>query len=199
MNASPGPSWNGSPSYREVMARLNLLVDKVDWIAARVSTIEQTSSSLMGRLPGSEETADRPSRASHSQQTPPTARPTPSAAGSRACASPPAAGRTPTGEKDAAGAGCSAGRASAGGPVTDEEGRRERAEVEGLAIAEDVAEAVFEEAPARVADSPPSAAPPASGGARPPQAGAGDRGEPRAGGHAAAPARTPQALSLIHI
>ena len=193
MNASPGPSWNGSPSYREVMARLNLLVDKVDWIAARVSTIEQTSSSLMGRLPGSEETADRPSRASHSQQTPPTARPTPSAAGSRACASPPAAGRTPTGEKDAAGAGCSAGRASAGGPVTDEEGRRERAEVEGLAIAEDVAEAVFEEAPARVADSPPSAAPPASGGARPPQAGAGDRGEPRAGGHAAAPARTPQA------
>ena len=193
MNASPGPSWNGSPSYREVMARLNLLVDKVDWIAARVSTIEQTSSSLMGRLPGSEETADRPSRASHSQQTPPTARPTPSAAGSRACASPPAAGRTPTGEKDAAGAGCSAGRASAGGPVTDEEGRRERAEVEGLAIAEDVAEAVFEEAPARVAASPPSAAPPASGGARPPQAGAGDRGEPRAGGHAAAPARTPQA------
>lgn len=193
MNASPGPSWNGSPSYREVMARLNLLVDKVDWIAARVSTIEQTSSSLMGRLPGSEETADRPSRASHSQQTPPTARPTPSAAGSRACASPPAAGRTPTGEKDAAGAGCSAGRASAGGPVTDEEGRRERAEVEGLAIAEDVAEAVFEEAPARVADSPPSAAPPASGGARPPQAGAGDRGEPRAGGHAAAPAHTPRA------
>lgn len=86
MNASPGPSWNGSPSYREVMARLNLLVDKVDWIAARVSTIEQTSSSLMGRLPGGEETADRPSRASQSQQTPPTARPTPSAAGSRACA-----------------------------------------------------------------------------------------------------------------
>lgn len=193
MNASPGPSWNGSPSYREVMARLNLLVDKVDWIAARVSTIEQTSSSLMGRLPGSEETADRPSRASQSQQTPPTARPTPSAAGSRACASPPAAGRTPTGEKDAAGAGCSAGRASARGPVTDEEGRRERAEEEGLAIAEDVAEAVFDEAPARVADSPPSAAPPASGGARPPQAGAGNRSEPRAGGHAAAPAHTPRA------
>jgi len=62
------------------MARLNLLVDKVDWIAARVSTIEQTSSSLMGRLPGSEETADRPSRASQSQQTPPTARPAPSPA-----------------------------------------------------------------------------------------------------------------------
>lgn len=196
MNASPGPSWNGSPSYREVMARLNLLVDKVDWIAARVSTIEQTSSSLMGRLPGSEETADRPSRASQSQQTPPTARPTPSAAGSRACASPPAAGRTPTGEKDAAGAGCSAGRASARGPVTDEEGRRERAEEEGLAIAEDVAEAVFDEAPARGAasrPSPPSAAPPASGRARPPQAEAGDRGEPRIGGHAAALARTPQA------
>lgn len=195
MNASPGPSWNGSPSYREVMARLNLLVDKVDWIAARVSTIEQTSSSLMGRLPGSEETADRPSRASQSQQTPPTARPAPSpaAAGARASASPPAAGRTPTGEKDAAGAGRSAGRASAGGPVTDEEGRRERAEAEGLAIAEEVAEAVFEEAPARVADSPPSAAPPASGGARPPQAGAGNRSEPRAGGHAAAPAHTPRA------
>ena len=196
MNASPGPSWNGSPSYREVMARLNLLVDKVDWIAARVSTIEQTSSSLMARLPGSEETADRPSRASQSQQTPPTARPTPSAAGSRACASPPVAGRTPTGEKDAAGAGCSAGRASARGPVTDEEGRRERAEEEGLAIAEDVAEAVFDEAPARGAasrPSPPSAAPPASGRARPPQAEAGDRGEPRIGGHAAALARTPQA------
>ena len=196
MNASPGPSWNGSPSYREVMARLNLLVDKVDWIAARVSTIEQTSSSLMGRLPGSEETADRPSRASQSQQTPPTARPTPSAAGSRVCASPPAATRTPTEQSegnDAAGAGCSAGRASARGPVTDEEGRRERAEEEGLAIAEDVAEAVFEEAPARVADSPPSAAPPASGGARPPQAGAGNRSEPRAGGHAAAPAHTPRA------
>lgn len=196
MNASPGPSWNGSPSYREVMARLNLLVDKVDWIAARVSTIEQTSSSLMGRLPGSEETADRPSRASHSQQTPPTARPTPSAAGSRACASPPAATRTPTEQSegnDAAGAGRSAGRASAGGPVTDEEGRRERAEAEGLAIAEEVAEAVFEEAPARVADSPPSAAPPASGGARPPQAGAGNRSEPRAGGRAAAPAHTPRA------
>lgn len=195
MNASPGPSWNGSPSYREVMARLNLLVDKVDWIAARVSTIEQTSSSLMGRLPGSEETADRPSRTPQGQQGPPTARPAPSpaAAGARASASPPAAGRTPTGEKDAAGAGRSAGRASAGGPVTDEEGRRERAEAEGLAIAEEVAEAVFEEAPARVADSPPSAAPPASGGARPPQAGAGNRSEPRAGGHAAAPARTPQA------
>ncbi|MFC2435003.1 MAG: hypothetical protein ACFNPY_09175, partial [Peptidiphaga sp.] len=156
MNASPGPSWNGSPSYREVMARLNLLVDKVDWIAARVSTIEQTSSSLMGRLPGSEETADRPSRTPQGQQGPPTARPAPSpaAAGARASASPPAAGRTPTGEKDAAGAGRSAGRASAGGPVTDEEGRRERAEAEGLAIAEEVAEAVFEEAPARVADSP---------------------------------------------
>lgn len=195
MNASPGPSWNGSPSYREVMARLNLLVDKVDWIAARVSTIEQTSSSLMGRLPGSEETADRPSRTPQGQQGPPTARPAPSpaAAGARASASPPAAGRTPTGEKDAAGAGRSAGRASAGGPVTDEEGRRERAEAEGLAIAEEVAEAVFEEAPARVADSPPSAAPPASGGARPPQAGAGNRSEPRAGDHAAAPARTPQA------
>lgn len=196
MNASPGPSWNGSPSYREVMARLNLLVDKVDWIAARVSTIEQTSSSLMGRLPGGEETADRPSRASQPQQTPPTARPTPSAAGSRACASPPAATRTPTEQSegnDAAGAGRSAGRASAGGPVTDEEGRRERAEAEGLAIAEEVAEAVFEEAPARVADSPPSAAPPASGGARPPQAGAGNRSEPRAGGHAAAPAHTPRA------
>ena len=196
MNASPGPSWNGSPSYREVMARLNLLVDKVDWIAARVSTIEQTSSSLMARLPGSEETADRPSRASQSQQTPPTARPTPSAAGSRACASPPVATRTPTERSegnDAAGAGRSAGRASAGGPVTDEEGRRERAEAEGLAIAEEVAEAVFEEAPARVADSPPSAAPPASGGARPPQAGAGNRSEPRAGGHAAAPAHTPRA------
>ena len=196
MNASPGPSWNGSPSYREVMARLNLLVDKVDWIAARVSTIEQTSSSLMGRLPGSEETADRPSRASQPQQTPPTARPTPSAAGSRASASPPAATRTPTEQSegnDAAGAGRSAGRASAGGPVTDEEGRRERAEAEGLAIAEEVAEAVFEEAPARVADSPPSAAPPASGGARPPQAGAGNRSEPRAGGHAAAPAHTPRA------
>ena len=195
MNASPGPSWNGSPSYREVMARLNLLVDKVDWIAARVSTIEQTSSSLMGRLPGSEETADRPSRTPQGQQGPPTARPAPSpaAAGARASASPPAAGRTPTGEKDAAGAGRSAGRASAGGPVTDEEGRRERAEAEGLAIAEEVAEAVFEEAPARVADSPPSAAPPASGRARPPQAEAGDRGEPRIGGHAAALARTPQA------
>ena len=196
MNASPGPSWNGSPSYREVMARLNLLVDKVDWIAARVSTIEQTSSSLMGRLPGGEETADRPSRASQPQQTPPTARPTPSAAGSRACASPPAATRTPTEQSegnDAAGAGRSAGRASAGGPVTDEEGRRERAEAEGLAIAEEVAEAVFEEAPARVADSPPSAAPPASGGARPPQAGAGNRSEPRAGGHAVAPAHTPRA------
>lgn len=196
MNASPGPSWNGSPSYREVMARLNLLVDKVDWIAARVSTIEQTSSSLMGRLPGGEETADRPSRASQPQQTPPTARPTPSAAGSRACASPPTATRTPTEQSegnDAAGAGRSAGRASAGGPVTDEEGRRERAEAEGLAIAEEVAEAVFEEAPARVADSPPSAAPPASGGARPPQAGAGNRSEPRAGGHAAAPAHTPRA------
>lgn len=195
MNASPGPSWNGSPSYREVMARLNLLVDKVDWIAARVSTIEQTSSSLMGRLPGGEETADRPSRTPQGQQGPPTARPAPSpaAAGARASASPPAAGRTPTGEKDAAGAGRSAGRASAGGPVTDEEGRRERAEAEGLAIAEEVAEAVFEEAPARVADSPPSAAPPASGRARPPQAGAGNRSEPRAGGHAAAPARTPQA------
>lgn len=77
--------------------------------------------------------------------------------------------------------------------MTDEEGRRERAEEEGLAIAEDVAEAVFEEAPARVADSPPSAAPPASGGARPPQAGAGNRSEPRAGGHAAAPAHTPRA------
>lgn len=184
MNASPGPSWNGSPSYREVMARLNLLVDKVDWIAARVSTIEQTSSSLMGRLPGSEETADRPSRTPQGQQGPPTARPAPSpaAAGARASASPPAAG-----------AGRSAGRASAGGPVTDEEGRRERAEAEGLAIAEEVAEAVFEEAPARVADSPPSAAPPASGGARPPQAGAGNRSEPRAGGHAAAPAHTPRA------
>ena len=196
MNASPGPSWNGSPSYREVMARLNLLVDKVDWIAARVSTIEQTSSSLMGRLPGSEETADRPSRTPQGQQGPPTARPAPSAAGSRVCASPPAATRTPTEQSegnDAAGAGRSAGRASAGGPVTDEEGRRERAEAEGLAIAEEVAEAVFEEAPARVADSPPSAAPPASGGARPPQAGAGNRSEPRAGGHAAAPARTPQA------
>ena len=196
MNASPGPSWNGSPSYREVMARLNLLVDKVDWIAARVSTIEQTSSSLMGRLPGSEETADRPSRASQPQQTPPTARPTPSAAGSRASASPPAATRTPTEQSegnDAAGAGRSAGRASAGGPVTDEEGRRERAEAEGLAIAEEVAEAVFEEAPARVADSPPSAAPPASGGARPPQAGAGNRSEPRAGGASepAVPATAP--------
>ena len=196
MNASPGPSWNGSPSYREVMARLNLLVDKVDWIAARVSTIEQTSSSLMGRLPGSEETADRPSRASQSQQTPPTARPAPSAAGSRVCASPPAATRTPTEQSegnDAAGAGRSAGRASAGGPVTDEEGRRERAEAEGLAIAEEVAEAVFEEAPARVADSPPSAAPPASGGARPPQAGAGNRSEPRAGGASepAVPATAP--------
>lgn len=77
--------------------------------------------------------------------------------------------------------------------MTDEEGRRERAEAEGLAIAEEVAEAVFEEAPARVADSPPSAAPPASGGARPPQAGAGNRSEPRAGGHAAAPAHTPRA------
>ena len=199
MNASPGPSWNGSPSYREVMARLNLLVDKVDWIAARVSTIEQTSSSLMGRLPGGEETADRPSRASQPQQTPPTARPTPSAAGSRACASPPAATRTPTEQSegnDAAGAGCSAGRASARGPVTDEEGRRERAEEEGLAIAEDVAETVFDEAPARGAasrPSPPSAAPPASGRARPPQAGAGNRSEPRAGGHAAAPAHTPRA------
>lgn len=196
MNASPGPSWNGSPSYREVMARLNLLVDKVDWIAARVSTIEQTSSSLMGRLPGSEETADRPSRTPQGQQGPPTARPAPSAAGSRVCASPPAATRTPTEQSegnDAAGAGRSAGRASAGGPVTDEEGRRERAEAEGLAIAEEVAEAVFEEAPARVADSPPSAAPPASGGARPPQAGAGNRSEPRAGGHAAAPAHTPRA------
>lgn len=151
MNASPGPSWNGSPSYREVMARLNLLVDKVDWIAARVSTIEQTSSSLMGRLPGSEETADRPSRTPQGQQGPPTARPAPSAAGSRVCASPPAATRTPTEQSegnDAAGAGRSAGRASAGGPVTDEEGRRERAEAEGLAIAEEVAEAVFEEAPA---------------------------------------------------
>lgn len=198
MNASPGPSWNGSPSYREVMARLNLLVDKVDWIAARVSTIEQTSSSLMGRLPGSEETADRPSRTPQGQQGPPTARPAPSpaAAGARASASPPAAGRTPTGEKDAAGAGRSAGRASARGPVTDEEGRRERAEEEGLAIAEDVAETVFDEAPARGAasrPSPPSAAPPASGRARPPQAEAGNRSEPRAGGHAAAPAHTPRA------
>lgn len=196
MNASPGPSWNGSPSYREVMARLNLLVDKVDWIAARVSTIEQTSSSLMGRLPGSEETADRPSRTPQGQQGPPTARPAPSAAGSRVCASPPAATRTPTEQSegnDAAGAGRSAGRASAGGPVTDEEGRRERAEAEGLAIAEEVAEAVFEEAPARVADSPPSAAPPASGGARPPQAGAGNRSEPRAGGASepAVPATAP--------
>lgn len=196
MNASPGPSWNGSPSYREVMARLNLLVDKVDWIAARVSTIEQTSSSLMGRLPGSEETADRPSRTPQGQQGPPTARPAPSAAGSRVWASPPAATRTPTEQSegnDAAGAGRSAGRASAGGPVTDEEGRRERAEAEGLAIAEEVAEAVFEEAPARVADSPPSAAPPASGGARPPQAGAGNRSEPRAGGASepAVPATAP--------
>ena len=196
MNASPGPSWNGSPSYREVMARLNLLVDKVDWIAARVSTIEQTSSSLMGRLPGSEETADRPSRTPPGPLGPPPARPPPSAAGAGAGAAPPAAPRPPTGEKDAAGAGCSAGRASARGPVTDEEGRRERAEEEGLAIAEDVAEAVFDEAPARGAasrPSPPSAAPPASGRARPPQAEAGDRGEPRIGGHAAALARTPQA------
>ncbi|ERH16725.1 hypothetical protein HMPREF0043_01717, partial [Actinobaculum sp. oral taxon 183 str. F0552] len=40
--------------------------------------------------------------------------------------------------------------------MTDEEGRRERAEEEGLAIAEDVAEAVFDEAPARGAASRPS-------------------------------------------
>ena len=196
MNASPGPSWNGSPSYREVMARLNLLVDKVDWIAARVSTIEQTSSSLMGRLPGSEETADRPSRASHWLPPPRSGGRPLWVAGSGWGASPRGAPPTPTGEKDAAGAGCSAGRASPRGPVTDEEGRRERAEEEGLAIAEDVAEAVFDEAPARGAasrPSPPSAAPPASGRARPPQAEAGDRGEPRIGGHAAALARTPQA------